>query len=249
MYAKMLMTLVVLSGLVGGVPGAPQTGSITDVKDGEVVMELKPGAIARPGDKVDLFFVTASGVELPVGSLIVESVSGSTIRARVGQGETEPSRGLKVVVSAGTGGATPAEPRQKAQPKPLPVPKPAPAPKPTPEPAPRPESPPEPAFDTPTDLVGMLQSDDPEQLRQAARTIYRSHGKDLALCKAVEEVLLAGYAKDKADNMHIDAMSWACRVLGNSQHVEFRETLDTVAREAPSAKLKKYALKSARSLR
>ncbi len=350
MHKTMVTALVMTAILIGGAFAYPLTGTVTEVKDGEVVIELSSGATAKAGDLVELFFVTGSGVELPVGNLVVATVSGRTLRASVRAGETAPRKGLKAVVSAGTTQPSPRASTPETQPtppvttadskpatrktsppavsavpaapsKPQPavstvpaapskperaVPAPAPAARTTAESKPstttgvtrkgrvvavsggdvqvrfddasgikvgqevtvslsgvvaEPVVIPAPVVSTlpaPTtgnapgpnaELTQMLGSGDAALLRKAAMTVHSSHGKDLALCKEVEKALLAGYMEHGGSYAHVDAMSWMCRVLGDSGHVQFRPTLEKVLREAPNPKLKKYAARGVRTLR
>jgi len=94
-----------------------------------------------------------------------------------------------------------------------------------------------------TRLMNMLQSDLMKMKSDAAKIIIRQGWTDPDLFVTVNEELLAGFA-EAHDRYSVDAMSWLCKALANSQNPEHRKTLEKVAQEAKSAKLQKYAKKS-----
>jgi hypothetical protein len=97
--------------------------------------------------------------------------------------------------------------------------------------------------------IDMLRSDDASQIRVAARAIHKSYSHHPGLLEVVNEELLKGYKEKPRDNLHVDAMSWLCNVLGASGQTKYKATLDRVARETRSRKIKKYAVTNSRRLR
>ena len=79
-------------------------------------------------------------------------------------------------------------------------------------------------------------------VKNAARKIAVSRfSKDEKILDVVNEVLLDGYLEKSRHRRHVDAMSWLCKVLKASRLQKYKKTLQTVAKRAPSRKLKKYA--------
>jgi hypothetical protein len=95
----------------------------------------------------------------------------------------------------------------------------------------------------------MLRSDDASKKRAAARAIHKSYSRHPGLLEVVNEELLKGYNMKVRDGHHVDAMAWLCNVLGASGQTDYKATLEKVARETRSRKLKKYARQNSRRLR
>jgi pimeloyl-ACP methyl ester carboxylesterase len=93
-----------------------------------------------------------------------------------------------------------------------------------------------------------LQSVETGRQREAARLALRRGLKHRALFSTAARQLAVGYRLDPADREHVDAMAWMCNLLGMSEETEYRDLLDTVARESPSDKLKEYARRNLRKL-
>lgn len=100
-----------------------------------------------------------------------------------------------------------------------------------------------------TKYVNMLRSDDASKKRAAARAIHKSYSRHPGLLEVVNEELLKGYNMKVRDGHHVDAMAWLCNVLGASGQTDYKATLEKVARETRSRKLKKYARQNSRRLR
>ena len=90
-------------------------------------------------------------------------------------------------------------------------------------------------------LVESLHSYDSADRRRAAKIIARSYGNNPLLLEEVEKTLLSGYNEQVEDGNHVDAIAWLCRILGATHDERYRETLSTVANNAISRKVKKYA--------
>jgi TolB-like protein len=99
--------------------------------------------------------------------------------------------------------------------------------------------------------INMLRSGDVTKKRAAARIIYKDklYSRHPELLEVVSEELLKGYNINVRDKNHVDAMAWLCNVLGASRQTGYKATLEEVARETRSRKLKKYAKKNLRGLR
>lgn len=76
-------------------------------------------------------------------------------------------------------------------------------------------------------------------IKDASEDIYRSGGNNPEVLDILSEVLLRNYKK--SDSEYVDALSWACKALGNSNQARYRDTLTEVAQNADHRKLRKYA--------
>ena len=94
--------------------------------------------------------------------------------------------------------------------------------------------------------INMLRSHNVTEKRTAAKIIYRHklYSRHPELLEVVNEELLKGYNTNIRDKNYVDAMAWLCNVLGASRQTDYKATLEKVAREARSKKLKKYANKN-----
>jgi TolB-like protein len=93
-------------------------------------------------------------------------------------------------------------------------------------------------------FVRMLLSGQDAQIRLAAREAMRRHPHDPRLLGAANDALLAGYLQNTNNGVHIDAMAWLCKFLGNSQDASYLSTLKKVSTGNVHHKLKSYAQKS-----
>ncbi len=96
----------------------------------------------------------------------------------------------------------------------------------------------------PQSVMKKLKSPSPIQVREAAKIILRKYISDPQMLDAANEVLLAGYKVRPRDRNHVDAMSYLCKVLGNSGQPKYVSTLREVAKKSKSKKLRGYAKKS-----
>lgn len=92
--------------------------------------------------------------------------------------------------------------------------------------------------------AGMLQGGSAVDIRNAAKNIYYRYPTSNYLASAAEQCLLQNYHINSRDNMHVDAMAWLCKALARTGNTRFSETLQLVAENAPSRKLRSYAQKS-----
>lgn len=76
-------------------------------------------------------------------------------------------------------------------------------------------------------------------LKDASEDIFRSGESSVEVLDVLSEVLLRNYKK--TDSEYVDALSWACKALGNSNQARYRDALTEVAQNAEHKKLKKYA--------
>jgi TolB-like protein len=90
----------------------------------------------------------------------------------------------------------------------------------------------------------MLKSKTVRQKKDAAKKIIRGKIKDPLVLDIVERELLAGYAKEGENRHHADTMSWLCKALGASGNSKYKATLQKVAEDGVSRKLKGYAKKA-----
>ena len=95
-------------------------------------------------------------------------------------------------------------------------------------------------------LVRKLRSNNPKNKIYVAKTVIRSRTKDKVVLDAIEKELLKGYKINSNNRSHVDAMSWLCKALGASAKPRYKATLQNVAQNAPSRKLRRYAAKSLR---
>lgn len=93
-------------------------------------------------------------------------------------------------------------------------------------------------------LVQNLQSRNTKTVIRAAKTIIRQgNSAGSPAFDLVEKRLLQDYKKDSGRH-HTDAMAWLIKALEASHDEKYKKTLETVASEASSFKLKIYANKS-----
>lgn len=92
----------------------------------------------------------------------------------------------------------------------------------------------------------MLDTNDVEVQRNAARAVYHERRVDSDLLAMIAEKLKAGYPRDDLSASAQDTMAWFARTLGNNAIDEYRELLVEVADNTPSKKLRRYALKYTR---
>lgn len=92
-------------------------------------------------------------------------------------------------------------------------------------------------------FINMIRSQDSMDVRDTAQKMYRERIFDDALLQSVNEVLLSGYRFNNG-RTHADAMAWLCKVLGASGQQKYMSTLNEVAMNGATKKLKKYAASS-----
>lgn len=83
-------------------------------------------------------------------------------------------------------------------------------------------------------------------LRRAAQGIFRNEITERAVLDVLSEKLLQSYNdKSKTD---IDAVSWACKALGKSGDIRYKNVLKKVSADAANAKVRKYAKQSLKQM-
>ncbi len=94
-----------------------------------------------------------------------------------------------------------------------------------------------------------MKSPDLIEKIKGARQTVKLFPTNPHLLQAAEEELLKGYEVRSRDRNHADAMSWMCNVLGRSQQLQYRDTLEIVYKTASNRKIRKYARKNYNLLR
>ncbi len=96
-------------------------------------------------------------------------------------------------------------------------------------------------------VMRKLRSNNPRNKINVAKTVIRSGTEDRVVLDAIEQELLKGYKIKSNNRNHVDAMSWLCKALGATAKPRYKATLQTVAKNAPSRKLRGYAAKALRN--
>ena len=100
-----------------------------------------------------------------------------------------------------------------------------------------------------SEILYLLKSPNLIEKIKGARQTVKLFPTNPHLLQAAEEELLKGYEVRSRDRNHADAMSWMCNVLGRSQQLQYRDTLEIVSKTASNRKIRKYARKSYNLLR
>lgn len=95
--------------------------------------------------------------------------------------------------------------------------------------------------------IAMLESSSLANIRNAAKIVYRKRMFNDAILESVNKVLLSEYKSDKG-KLHADAMSWLCKILGSSGKNKYKSTLEEVAVNGATKKLRNYAASSSNLL-
>ena len=83
--------------------------------------------------------------------------------------------------------------------------------------------------------INMLRSIKDADVIQAAKTIWSQYPHDTELVKTANNKLLKKFKKKSNTSNHVDAISWLCNILGNSEDVQFISTLNKVEQETETA--------------
>lgn len=83
-------------------------------------------------------------------------------------------------------------------------------------------------------------------LRRASQSIYRTNMTEKQVLDVLAEKLLQNY--NASDKTGVDAISWACKALGQSSDIRYKNVLQTVTKNAKHAKTRKYAKQSLKSM-
>ena len=79
-------------------------------------------------------------------------------------------------------------------------------------------------------------------LRQASQSIYRTEMTERAVLDVLAEKLLQAY--NDTGNIGVDSIAWACKALGRSGDIRYKNVLSTVNSNAENRKVQKYAKQS-----
>jgi len=81
-------------------------------------------------------------------------------------------------------------------------------------------------------------------MRLAARQIAKKKIFTGEVLGQLEKGLQQNYLRNDADKVTVDALSWYCKVLGQSGDPAYLPVLEQVSESAANKKLRKYAQKS-----
>jgi hypothetical protein len=95
-----------------------------------------------------------------------------------------------------------------------------------------------------SEVIAMLNSDDPVMMRNAAKMTYRHRFSGDAVYDVINEKLLSLSSQSAGNRDLTDSLSWMCKALGASGMVKYRETLTKVIETSSNPKLEKYARQS-----
>ncbi len=73
-------------------------------------------------------------------------------------------------------------------------------------------------------------------LRRASQSIYNTENAERKVLDVLSEKLLQTY--NKPGNTNVDATAWACKALGQSRDVRYKNVLSTVVNQADNRKFK-----------
>jgi TolB-like protein len=102
---------------------------------------------------------------------------------------------------------------------------------------------------TVSQILYLLKSSNSKEKIKGAQYTVRSFPTNPQLLKVAEQELLKGYEVKTKDRNHAEAMAWMCNVLGRSKQIQYKDTLETVYKNASSKRVRKYAKKNYRLLK
>ena len=79
-------------------------------------------------------------------------------------------------------------------------------------------------------------------LRRASQSIYHNGLRERVVLDVLAEKLLKTY--NDTSQIGVDALAWACKALGQSGDIRYRNVLKTVNKKAKHSKVRKYAKQS-----
>jgi len=79
-------------------------------------------------------------------------------------------------------------------------------------------------------------------LRRASQSIYHNGMRERVVLDVLSEKLLQTY--NDTSQIGVDALAWACKALGQSGDIRYRNVLKTVIKKAKHSKVRKYAKQS-----
>jgi TolB-like protein len=102
---------------------------------------------------------------------------------------------------------------------------------------------------TVSQILYLLKSPNSKEKIQGAQYTVKSFPTNPQLLNVAKEELLKGYEVRTRDKNHAEAMAWMCNVLGRSKQIQYKDTLETVYKNASSKRVRKYAKKNYKLLR
>lgn len=91
-------------------------------------------------------------------------------------------------------------------------------------------------------LANMLKSNDTDLIRLAAKRMHNGQNYSPELLALLNTTIEQNYLQPLGGE-RLDAIAWACRALASSQTSEYWATIEKVAADAPTKKLRSYAKK------
>lgn len=92
-------------------------------------------------------------------------------------------------------------------------------------------------------FANMLRSEDWLLRNMAAKRVYADNVYDDYLLDTLEAALKKEYVIDHTGNLQVKTTAWMARALASSHMPQYRATLEDMAQNAPSSKLRSYARK------
>ena len=89
----------------------------------------------------------------------------------------------------------------------------------------------------------MIQSDELELKRMAAKRVHYDHMYDTELLDLFEAQLKANFKSNSSDHLFVDTWAWVCKAIAGSRKIEYKSTVELVSESAGNKKLRKYAKK------
>ena len=91
-------------------------------------------------------------------------------------------------------------------------------------------------------LKNMLDSNDMELIRVAAKRMYLSRMSDHELISTASKLIEKHYQSD-GDKVFIDTVAWLCKAVANSKNPQYKPLIERVSTSANNKKLRNYARK------
>jgi hypothetical protein len=97
-------------------------------------------------------------------------------------------------------------------------------------------------------LVNMLQSGDLPIIRDAAKTISRSHSMHQVVYDATEKQINTMIPEIGTSSLHSDTLAWLCKALSASGNAKYSKTLESVISNTSNSSLQNHARKALMAL-
>ncbi len=91
--------------------------------------------------------------------------------------------------------------------------------------------------------ANMLRSKNWELMNMAAKRIWAEEVRDRYLLQVLDEVILRQYQASYSEKIHILTLAWMTRALASSSDPEYKATVEAVANNAGTRKVRSYASK------